>query len=346
MNKRQRYIIEFIEKKGRAKNREILEEVEKNFDSASRITIIRDLNDLQKKHHVGRHGRGRGVFYTASARGFLKMFDVNEYFKNEPDERKIITTRIDFMKKKPWDGICGKEELKHLDRETEVFQKRKKKYDKTMYAKELERITVEFSWKSSHIEGNTYTLLDTERLLKEHEEAKGHSHEEAVMIINHKKALEFAAKNQKTYKKITRRTIEEIHELIGGGLGIKKGIRNRAVGIIGTTYKPYDTVYQIRESLESLCEIVSAIKHPFHKALIAVAGISYIQPFEDGNKRTARLIGNAILIAHNWCPLSYRSIDEVEYKKAVILFYEQHSLEYFKKLFMEQYTFAVNNYFL
>jgi Fic family protein len=74
--------------------------------------------------------------------------------------------------------------------------------------------------------------------------------------------------------------------------------------------------------------------------------ISYIQPFEDGNKRTARLIANAILLARDYPPLSFRSIDEAEYKKALILFYEQNNLRYFKELFTEQFTFVTENYFL
>ena len=73
--------------------------------------------------------------------------------------------------------------------------------------------------------------------------------------------------------------------------------------------------------------------------------ISYIQPFADGNKRTARVLGNAVLLANNICPLSYREADESEYKKAVILFYEQNSARYFKEIFMQQFKFAVDNYF-
>jgi len=73
--------------------------------------------------------------------------------------------------------------------------------------------------------------------------------------------------------------------------------------------------------------------------------IAYIQPFEDGNKRTSRLMGNAVLLAHDICPLSYRSVKDSEYKKAVLLFYEQNNISYFKQLFIEQFKFAVNNYF-
>lgn len=72
--------------------------------------------------------------------------------------------------------------------------------------------------------------------------------------------------------------------------------------------------------------------------------ISYIQPFEDGNKRTSRLLGNALLLANGYCPLSYRSVDEVEYKKAIILFYERNSVLYFKGMFIDQFKQAVENF--
>ena len=95
-----------------------------------------------------------------------------------------------------------------------------------------------------------------------------------------------------------------------------------------------------------MCHLVNKSKNVFEKAVLAMLLIAYIQPFVDGNKRTSRMIGNAILLANNACPLSYRNINEIEYKKAVLLFYEQNNLSYFKKLFIEQYEFVVENYFL
>src|SRR3989344_1168116 len=74
--------------------------------------------------------------------------------------------------------------------------------------------------------------------------------------------------------------------------------------------------------------------------------IAYIQPFADGNKRTARMIANAILLANDYFPLSYRSLDENEYKQALILFYETNNLYHVKRLFLEQYRFTLNTYFL
>ncbi|MDP3013033.1 MAG: Fic family protein, partial [Candidatus Subteraquimicrobiales bacterium] len=81
------------------------------------------------------------------------------------------------------------------------------------------------------------------------------------------------------------------------------------------------------------------------KALLAILLLSYIQPFVDGNKRTSRLLAIALLIAHDWHPISFRSMDSAEYKKAMILFYEQNSLLYFKELFIKQFIFAAENYF-
>lgn len=98
-------------------------------------------------------------------------------------------------------------------------------------------------------------------------------------------------------------------------------------------------------TMEQLVTSIENTANPIEKALISVLMISYIQPFEDGNKRTGRILANAILHANNYCPLSYRSVDETEYKKAVILFYETNSLCYFKELFTEQFKFAVEQYF-
>ncbi|MDO8575634.1 MAG: Fic family protein, partial [bacterium] len=95
---------------------------------------------------------------------------------------------------------------------------------------------------------------------------------------------------------------------------------------------------------ESLIQNINKVANPYLKALMAVIGISYIQPFEDGNKRTSRLIANAILLAHGLAPLSYRSVDENVYREAVLVFYELNSITDFKKIFIEQYDFAARNY--
>ena len=94
-----------------------------------------------------------------------------------------------------------------------------------------------------------------------------------------------------------------------------------------------------------MCILINSKDNGFEKALLAVALISYIQPFEDGNKRTGRMVSNALLIAEDVCPLSYCSVDSIDYKKAMLLFYEQNNLAAFKQIFIEQVEFSVKNYF-
>ena len=91
--------------------------------------------------------------------------------------------------------------------------------------------------------------------------------------------------------------------------------------------------------------MINGKQNVFEKSLLALVLISYIQPFIDGNKRTARIVSNAILINHNYCPISFRTIDAVEYKKAMLLFYEQNNISSFKEIFISQFEFAVNTYF-
>ncbi|MES9856508.1 MAG: Fic family protein [Sedimenticola sp.] len=187
--------------------------------------------------------------------------------------------------------------------------------------------------------------METERLFIEKKEADGKPKGDAIMLLNHKDALNYLLKNRGIAKELDLRFLQEIHMLLIKDLGVSRNIRSRIVGITGTAYKPLDNEYQIKESLERMCTLINARENGFEKALLAVMLISYIQPFEDGNKRTGRMISNALLMANGACPLSYRSIDSLDYKKAMLLFYEQNSLTLFKQIFIEQNEFSVNNYF-
>ncbi|MEN9524156.1 MAG: hypothetical protein RL536_225 [Candidatus Parcubacteria bacterium] len=122
------------------------------------------------------------------------------------------------------------------------------------------------------------------------------------------------------------------------------GLREKAVGVTGSIYRPLDNIHQISEALQKLTEAVNRASSPYTKALIALLGLSYIQPFEDGNKRTSRLLCNAILLAHECSPLSYRSVDENSYRGSILVFYELNSIVPFKKIFLEQYVFSAKNY--
>ncbi|MFA4827561.1 MAG: Fic family protein [Candidatus Shapirobacteria bacterium] len=346
LTKRQAGIVEYIRKNGSTGNREIKQYIENYFGAVSRITVIRELEVLLTSGLIKKEGDGRSVKYAESLTNKLLAYaDPDIYFKKGPDERTVAFERFNFEVFRNLQGIFSKEEISELVKINSEYQKRIKKLPPAIIKKEIERLTTELSWKSSQIEGNTYTLVDTEILLKEHKEAKGHKKAEAIMILNHKAALDYIFSRTDDFKEISLRKVENIHSLLVGGLGVSRGLRKNVVGIIGTKYRPLDNEHQIREAMEKALKAINSLKDPFSKSLAAMLFIPYIQPFEDGNKRTSRLLGNALLAAHNVCPLSFRSINEGDYKKAVILFYEQNSARFFKELFVKQFRFSVENYF-
>ena len=165
------------------------------------------------------------------------------------------------------------------------------------------------------------------------------------MLLNHKEALNFIIEHLDYVVPLIVSRIEDIHSILIRDLGVNLNIRSGRIGITGTNYRPLDNEHQIREALNDMCELINAKKDIFEKALLALILLSYIQAFADGNKRTARIISNAILIAHQYCPLSFRTVDSVSYKEAMLIFYEQNNISAFKKIFIEQYEFAVNTYF-
>lgn len=345
LNKRQDEILAFLEKKGKASIAKILAEIKVAFGEITKITINRDLAELVKLGFVAREGKARAVVYSLSPRyNLLKYIDPERYFAVETDKR-TAKENFDFGTFFVLKDVFTGDEKKYLNDLNGEYRKNIKNLSEAALKKEFERLIIELSWKSSQIEGNTYSLLETEFLIKEKKEAPGHKKEEAIMILNHKEALDYIIKNRAVFKEITISKIEDIHYLLVKNLGVSRGLRKQPVGITGTKYKPLDNEFQIREALEKTCGLINKEKDLFGKAVAFMALIAYIQPFEDGNKRTSRMLGNAILLAHDICPLSYRSVNEMEYKKAVILFYERNNISYFKKLFIEQFEFAVKNYF-
>lgn len=293
-------------------------------------------------------GKARATRYRLSPQAQLLMpLNLDTYFALEVDERQVQSSyNFELI-----NGLLAEtrlfsdKEQSHLDALQDEFRQHVSELTDNEYRKEMERLGIDLSWKSSQIEGNTYTLLETERLLRESKTAEGKTREEAVMLLNHKDALSFVLDNPDYLKELTVSHIEDIHQLLTKELSIDKGLRRHRVGITGTNYHPLDNEFQIREAMRDACELINSKSNIFEKALLTLILLSYIQPFSDGNKRTARITSNAILIANDYCPLSFRSIDSIDYKKAMLIFYEQNSLYAFKQIFMEQFEFAVKEYF-
>jgi Fic family protein/DNA-binding transcriptional ArsR family regulator len=345
LNKRQELLLAYIKSKEGVATREALVYLQGFFGAVSRPTVSRDLDVLVGEEQVERRGQGRNVIYVARRQSNFSDSEVRRaYFRMDPEERDIHKTFNLSVFQTPM-SILTEAEKKYCQKLQEVYQAKRALLPDDIIRRETERLVIDFSWKSSQIEGNTYSLLETEELLKNKQEASGHTHEEAVMILNHKATLEYITNNQEAYQKLSVAKIEDIHSLLVQGLGINQGLRKHLVRISGTAYTPLDNVFQIREALEQTCAHINQTENVFEKAILALLLIAYIQPFSDGNKRTSRLTSSALLLACGAPVLSYRSMDEGEYKKAVLLFYEQQDTVYFKQLFIKQLEFAVENYF-
>ena len=314
----------------------------------SPATVKRILAGLVESGQAVVIGQGRATRYSVSAQAHVTMpLNIDTYFEKETDER-IVQTDFNFELINdilPKVELFTPQEKEQLDALQAQFTKNIKDITPTEYRKEMERLGIDLSWKSSQIEGNTYSLLETEKLLKEKQTAQGKTKEEAVMLLNHKDALDYILEEPEHLKELTIRRIEELHTLLVKELDVDKGIRRRRVGVIGTNYRPLDNEFQIREALEDSCRLINRKESVFEKALLALVLISYIQAFSDGNKRTARMTSNAILIANRYCPISFRTVDSVDYKKAMLIFYEQNNISAFKKIFIDQFAFAVGTYF-
>jgi prophage maintenance system killer protein len=338
-------ILQYLKGNSRVSSKEIHEGLDIPLSYA---TVKRALQALISAQFVRTKGKGKGTKYELSPAYFvLAPITLESYFQQEIDERNIRGAfnlqLIDQVL--PGIELFTHEENRFLSSLQDTFRSNTVELSPYEFNKEFERLAIDLSWKSSQIEGNTYSLLETERLLKEQETASGKTKDEATMLLNHKEVLDFILNHQDFVKPLTIARIEDLHSILIKELNVGRNIRKRRVGISGTNYKPLDNEFQIREVLKVMCDLVNSKSNVFEKALLVLVLISYIQPFEDGNKRTARIISNAILMNEGYCPLSFRTVDSIDYKKAMLVFYEQNNIHPFKRIFMDQYAFAVQTYF-
>ena len=313
----------------------------------SKTTVHRLVSSLTKDGKVVSSGAGRSAKYEVTNLGRLFNPRVpEEYFRKEQDDRQALTSfNFDLFDTLRSHDLFSQEEMRTLVERQREFEERWKGLSPVLRQKEMERLAIDLSWKSSQIEGNTYTLLQTESLFKEGKRAKGKIKEEAAMLLNHQAALDYVLSHPDYFGELKVESILEIHRFLTKGLGIPNKIRSGRVGITGTNYKPLSDARQIQKALQDVCDLINFKQNVLEKALITLLLIAYIQPFEDGNKRTARILCNALLLANKYCPISFRTVDPDDYRYATLLFFEQNSLPSFKKMFIEQFEFSTANYF-
>lgn len=216
------------------------------------------------------------------------------------------------------------------------------------YARQIfNRLLIDLSWNSSRLEGNTYSLLETERLLKLNEISEGKDLKEAQMILNHKEAIEFLVDSASDIA-INRRTILNLHailsyDLLGNSEACGR-LRSIPVGIGKSVYNPPGIPQLIDEYFQQIVDIASKIHDPFEQAFFLMVQLPYLQPFEDVNKRVSRLVANIPLILHNLSPLSFVDVPVQTYVQGLMGIYELNRIELLREVFVWAYERSCLHY--
>jgi hypothetical protein len=211
----------------------------------------------------------------------------------------------------------------------------------------LERLLVDLAWASSRMEGNTYSILETEQLIRLGEEATGKDRKEAVMILNHKQAIQYVVDNLAELA-ISRTGILDIHALLADGLLIDPAmagrLRRMPVNIGASSYRPPEDQYQIEEEFAVLIGKAAAIEDPFEQSFFLLVHIPYLQAFEDINKRTSRVASNIPLLKADLAPMSFLTMNDRDYIDGLIGAYELNNVSLLRDAFVDAYIASAQNY--
>lgn len=216
------------------------------------------------------------------------------------------------------------------------------------YARQiLNRLLVDLSWNSSRLEGNTYSLLDTRRLIEFGQAPKGKQQLEAQMILNHKDAIEFLVVSAEEVG-FNRYSILNLHALLANNLladpSAAGRLRRIAVGIEGSVFYPLELPQLIEECFEQLLATAEAINDPYEQAFFFMVHLPYLQPFDDVNKRVSRLGANIPLIRNNLVPLAFTDVPRSTYTQAVLGIYELRRVDLLRDIFVWAYDRSVARY--
>jgi Fic family protein len=216
------------------------------------------------------------------------------------------------------------------------------------YARQiLSRLLIDLSWNSSRLEGNTYSLRDTKRLIDLGQQAEGKDQLEAQMILNHKDAIEFLV-SEAAEIGFNRYTILNLHGMLANNLlpdpDAPGRLRHMGVGITGSVFHPLEVPQLIEECFDQILATAAAVKDPFEQAFFVMVQLPYLQPFDDVNKRVSRLAANIPLIKGNFSPLSFADVPRQSYTEAMLGVYELNKVDLLKDIFIWGYERSASRY--
>jgi len=326
----------------------------------NRRSLLRRMSILIENKRIRATGAFKGRVYwplTAEISGNQELEEsliplseagreIRSYVSQPIQRREPIGYRRDFLLSYPDNGpYLDDATLKHLHQIGRAHQESVPAG--TMARQVMGRLLIDLSWASSYLEGNTYSLLETERLISFGQAAEGKDALETQMILNHKQAIEFLVESADEIG-FNRYSILNLHAILSDNLLPNPEacgrLRQIAVGIGGSVYSPLSTPQLLDEYFQLALDIAAAISDPFEQAFFALVHLSYLQPFEDVNKRVARLAANIPLVKHNFCPLSFIDVPKKSYIEGVLGVYELNRIELMRDVFIWGYERSVKRY--
>jgi Fic family protein len=320
-----------------------------DFDFKER-SVRRWLNELVQEGLVERSGRKRGAKYKVAQRPGERNTSAGSCFGSDSlnvieKVRRPIYERQPVAYNDLWFDSYQPNVSFYLPKvlRNQLYEagRRSSNQDPAgTYAHQIfNRLLIDLSYNSSRLEGNTYSLLDTERLLLQGSSAEGKLDEEKVMILNHKEAIRYLVDNAPRLN-ISLHTVCTLHYLLADGLVEAKyagKVRDHSVRIGGSVYLPFEDPKRLQIQLERITEKAAHIRDPFEQSLFLLVHISYLQAFADVNKRTARLSANISLVIGNLVPLSFNDVERDDYTSAMIAIYELHDVRPLVDLYAYSY---------
>jgi Fic family protein len=309
---------------------------------SSETTVWRALKRLVEAGRLEVTGRGRATGYTLAGATVVRAHLETPYNRRRPVSYDRAFLDRDVPDKTFYLTVADRARL------LEAGRPNRAPLPAGTYARRiLERLLVDLSWASSRMEGNTYSILETERLLRFGEEATGKDRKEAIMILNHKEAIQYVVDNLASIA-VSRADICNVHALLADGLLIDPAMAGRLrrlpAGITHSSYRPLEDRYEIEEEFGILIQKAAAITDPFEQSFFLLVHIPYLQAFDDINKRTSRVASNIPLLKADLAPMSFLTMDDGAYIDALIGIYELNNVALLREVYLDAYIASAENY--
>ncbi|WP_443094014.1 Fic family protein [Massilia phyllostachyos] len=273
--------------------------------------------------------------------------DILAYIDQAPEARRPVGYQPDFLEayrpNETWYLSASLRRQLHRMGRTEEIAAPAGTYSRAI----INRLLIDLSWASSHLEGNTYSRLDTRELIEHGKAARGKAAIETQMILNHKTAIELLVDNAASAE-FNRYFVMNLHSALAENLlpnpADEGRIRQHGVDIWKSVYRPLSTPQQIEEELNTLLDKAGQILDPFEQSFFMMVHLPYLQPFADVNKRTSRLAANLPLVRANLCPLTFLDVPTQAYSRATLGVYEMTRVELLRDLYVWAYERSTQEY--